>query len=253
MKATKARTYWDEASWPWQAAAILVAVDFAGLAVARFAVGWGMTGWPSLADVGQGPLMAIAGNWSIITRALLVLVFASFYYGRGVPPRAFGLTMSGFRKRLAEFWRCLGVVLPLSAAAILLLILLFRAMGRREWIAPPFPVHAPGDALKWILIFVVALPPLEELLYRGVVHPALRGRMSVGAALGVGSAVFGILHGFYGVPVGFLPCYAAAGLILAWVYERTGSLFFPWLLHAGANLAAVWLSSYPGLYEALRT
>lgn len=252
MKPTKARVFWDEAAWPWRAAAILIALDFAGLAVSHFALGWRVTGWPTGDEAGQGPLMAIAGNWSIIARTLLALVFASYYFGRGVPARAFGLTMSGFRKRLVEFGRCLGVVAPLSAAAIMLLILLFRAMGRREWIAPPFPVHAPGDALNWILIFVIALPPLEELIYRGVVHPAVRGRLGVGAALGVGAGVFGILHGFYGIPVGFLPCYAAAGLILAWVYERTGSLFFPWLLHAGANFLAVFISCHPGLFEALR-
>jgi membrane protease YdiL (CAAX protease family) len=107
--------------------------------------------------------------------------------------------------------------------------------------------------ISWIWIFVVALPPMEELLYRGILHPSLRQTLGVGWALAVGGLVFGAVHWFYGIDVPSLTAYAFGGAVLAYVYERTGSLLFSWALHVATNLAGVWISAYPGFFEALRT
>jgi membrane protease YdiL (CAAX protease family) len=40
--------------------------------------------------------------------------------------------------------------------------------------------------------------------------------------------------------------------MLAWAYERTGSLVFPWAIHAVANLGGALLSLWPGLFRAFR-
>src|SRR5688572_5877203 len=112
MKPTKARTYWLEAAWPWQAAAILVGVDFAGLAIARYAVGLGVigrTGSPST------PGMEILGSWSVVTRALMVARWIHIFSSRGMPRRAFALVLSGARRRMAEFGRSLAMVVPVAA------------------------------------------------------------------------------------------------------------------------------------------
>ncbi len=250
MKATKARTYWDEAVWPWQAAAILIALDIAGLAVTRFLVGTNIHG--QIRDAQEHPVMAILGNWAIVTRILLVLAFAAYYYGRGTPPRAFGLTISGVRRRLREFGTSLAVILPLVGALSMISILVLRGIGRGDLITAPLHTLEPERTGAWIWIFVVALPPFEEFTYRGMLHPVLRRHMGVGGAVAIGGMLFGLLHWFYGIDLASLLAYGAGGAALAWVYERTGSLYFPWLLHVATNLAAVWISSYPGLFEALR-
>src|SRR5689334_402745 len=245
MKPTKARVFWDEAAWPWRAAAILVFADLAGLALARFWVGWNIHGQiihPSY----DRHVAAIFGNWSIVTRTLLALVFAGYFIGRGIPARAFGLTVSGFRKRLREFWTCLAVLAPLVAGLTMLSILLLRAARRPDMITPPMEFSEAGDAAKWIWLFVVALPPVEEFTYRGVVHPVLRRHLGAGWAIAVGGLLFGLLHAFYGIDLASLIAYAAGGAALAWVYERTGSLLFPWMLHVATNLVAVWFSCHPG-------
>ena len=254
MKATRARTYWDEASWPWEAVAIVVAVDVVGLALARFVGGWLIWGPTRAMEAGAtDAFMSIAGNWPIAARMLLVAAFAMYFTGRGVPPRAFGIVRSGFRKRLGEFGRCLLVILPLAAALTMMSILFFRMGGYRELIHPPLHLGTSSQAWQWILVFVVALPPLEEFLYRGIVHPVLRRRFDPIAAAALGGVLFGVVHWLYGIDLVSLPAYALGGFALAWVYERTGSLLFPWMLHVATNLAAVWISSYPGLFEALRT
>lgn len=237
-KPTKARVYWDEAVWPWQAAAVLVAIDIAGLAVSRY-----------LVSGVAGPMRSIVGDWSVVTRVLLVLAFAAYYYGRGVPPRAFGLVTSGFRRRLKEFGTCLLAILPLTFALLMMTLLILRMGGR---IAPPLTFRNSEQMVGWIWVFVVFLPPMEELLYRGLLHPALRRRLGVGWAIAVGGLVFGFIHLFYGIDLASLIAYAFGGAVLAYVYERTGSLLFPWTLHVATNLMAVWISSYPGLFEALR-
>lgn len=238
-KPTKARVYWDEAAWPWLAAVVLILIDIAGLAISR--------------HLGSGALWPIVGNWSIVTRVLLVLVFAGYFHGRGVPPRAFGLVASGFRKRLKEFGKCLLVILPLTAALSLMSILILRAGGARHHIAPPVTFADSEQMISWILVFVIALPPLEELLYRGILHPALRRRLGVGWAIAAGGGVFGFIHWFYGIDAASLTAYAYGGAVLAYVYERTGSLLFSWGLHVATNLAGVWISNYPGFFEALKT
>jgi membrane protease YdiL (CAAX protease family) len=251
MKPTRARVYWEEAAWPWRAAAILIALDIAGLAGARFVVGWDVHG-QSRFD-GSDPVMAIVGNWSVVTRALLALTFAMYFLGRGVPPRAFGLTRSCFRRRTVEFGKSLAVILPLAAGFLMIGVLLYRAAGRRDDISAPMTFGGSGQVWPWIWIFVVTLPIVEGFLYRGILHPVLRRHMGVGGAVAIGGMTFGLLHWFYGIDLAALTAYALGGAALAWVYERTGSLFFPWLLHVATNLAGLWTSLHPGLFEALRT
>src|SRR5688572_5770464 len=249
MKPTKARTYWDEAVWPWQAAAILVGIDLAGLAIARYAVGWGVigrTGSPST------PGMEILGSWSVVTRALLVALWIHIFISRGIPRRAFGLVLTGARRRLAEFGRSLAMVVPVAAGLAMIGVLVLRAGGHRSEIAPPVTFDTTRDMVNWILIFVVALPPVEELIYRGAVHPILRRHMGVTGAVIAGGVFFGLVHALYGIPAASLPAYACGGAALAFVYERTGSLLYPWILHAATNLFGVWISCYPGLFEALK-
>jgi len=254
MKATRAKTYWDEAAWPWRAAAILVAIDLIGLAVARFACGWAIYGSRVPGETASPDhLMAIVGNWPIAARILLVLAFAMHFAGKGVPPRAFGLVKSGFRRRLSEFGRCLAVIVPLAAALSLIVILFLRMGGGRDHIAPPLNLDTSQQTWRWIWVFVVALPPFEEFMYRGIIHPVLRRHFGVAWAVAAGGVLFGLLHALYGIDLASLVAYGLGGAALAWVYERTGSLFFPWLLHVATNLVGVWISSYPGVFEALRT
>lgn len=239
-KPTKARVYWDEAVWPWQAAAALVVLDITGLAVGRFLA------------ASDGTLRAIVGNWSVVTRALLALTFAMYFLGKGVPPRAFGLTRAGFRRRTVEFGKSLAVIVPLAAGFLTIAVLLYRAAGRRDEIAAPMTFGSSDPVWPWIWIFVVTLPIVEEILYRGILHPVLRRHMGVGGAVAIGGMIFGLMHWFYGIDLAFLAAYALGGAALAWIYERTGSLFFSWLLHVATNLAGLWLSLHPVLFETLR-
>ncbi|MBL9215863.1 MAG: CPBP family intramembrane metalloprotease [Opitutaceae bacterium] len=98
-------------------------------------------------------------------------------------------------------------------------------------------------------MFVVAcvIAPLnEELIFRAGLYRFCRQRLGRAASLLVSGTLFGALHANW---AGFLPL-AALGMGLALVYEATGSIRVPVLVHALFNLNTV-LVVLSGLPQAL--
>lgn len=88
---------------------------------------------------------------------------------------------------------------------------------------------AASDPIVWLCI-VVALPIAEEIMFRGALYGGLRRLMPRGAAMVFVGVLFGLLHdGPTLLPV------ATLGIALAYVYERTGSLLAPCILHSVHN------------------
>ena len=91
-------------------------------------------------------------------------------------------------------------------------------------------------------------PALEESLFRGLLLPALRQRFGVWSSALAVTALFTVLHV---AQVGtYLPALAgifACGLALAWLRERTGSLWPSIAFHMGFNSTPflVWLLALP--------
>lgn len=81
-----------------------------------------------------------------------------------------------------------------------------------------------------VLYILLAAPLFEELLYRGLVFGLLR-RFGAGWAVGGSALVFALVHD----PVAIAPTFGA-GLVLALLRERSGTLAAPLALHAASNL-----------------
>ena len=114
-------------------------------------------------------------------------------------------------------------------------------------VAPPPPdldfplLHYLETGPEAVILLLVAVgllaPLLEEVLFRGLLYSALRKRWRFGPAALVVTALFAALHAMQFQ--GYLPALvgiAALGALLAWLRERTGSLWPPVLVHAGFNL-----------------
>lgn len=84
----------------------------------------------------------------------------------------------------------------------------------------------------FILLVGVLSPIAEELLFRGVLFAWLRRHTGFWIA-GVLSAL--VFAGAHGIPDIILPT-AILGLLFAWIYERTGSLWPAMLAHVAHNL-----------------
>lgn len=81
------------------------------------------------------------------------------------------------------------------------------------------------------IVAIVIAPLAEEILFRGILYTTLKQSGRKGLALFLPAVFFSLIH-FY--PVGFLSLIFLA-LALVVVYERTGNLLAPILLHALFN------------------
>lgn len=106
----------------------------------------------------------------------------------------------------------------------------FREVAERTSVAPLLVVYS-----------VLVGPFAEELFYRGMLFAALRRRLDLWPSMGISGVVFGISHlqttleGTLLVALIVIPF----GMLLAWVYERTGTLVAPLAAHATFNLVQV--------------
>jgi uncharacterized protein len=88
-----------------------------------------------------------------------------------------------------------------------------------------------------ILLIVIAAPVSEEVCFRGFLFGGLRERLPrLGAAL-ISGLVFGGLHATTGVSA--VPPLIVFGVILALLYEKTGSIWPGILLHMLNNSVAL--------------
>ena len=88
------------------------------------------------------------------------------------------------------------------------------------------------DRLLLLLVTAVAAPIVEELMFRGVLYPALKNSWGRVGGAAFSAAVFAIVHPT--IPDGFLPI-MLLGFAFALTYERRGSLLPNIVMHGIHN------------------
>lgn len=216
---------------------LAVAAASIGFAVAAsFATGMAMGG----TDPERAKALAKSETFALTVLGLATLGMFVSTYLIIVRRRRIGWRDIGFRPirtRVAFMAFGLGLLaVPLMAvtgAAIQ------RIMGK-PFSSPQLKFLAP-DGFSWTIVVGMVLiggllaPLAEEIIFRGLIYRWLRRFWPVLPATFVSAAVFGVVHG---LP----PVIAAAfvvGLLLAVVYERTGSLWAPTIVHATQNCVAM--------------
>ncbi|MEO5338284.1 MAG: CPBP family intramembrane metalloprotease [Magnetospirillum sp. WYHS-4] len=161
-----------------------------------------------------------------------------------------GLLIGGGALATAGSWRRLGLVscrgIWLGAAPVLL----FGVSAVTAWLqgegaeaaaevtsgalAPAGEIGLAGFAAM-VLAAGLLVPAAEEMAFRGILYPWLRGRYGAALAI-VGSALlFGLCH----LQPDLALRAAVLGVVLAWVRERSGSLWPAIAAHAVNNSLAV--------------
>jgi len=150
------------------------------------------------------------------------------YLGLRVPSlREVGVVVGGYLLLIATL---------LALAAVALRVLPEPASNQGAEVAMDNPELVP--ALVATMFLVVG--PAEEFLFRGVVQNRLRERLSAVPAVAVAGVLFAAVHVISAVgdpaAVGTLVVLLVpAGLVLGAVYEYTGNLVVPWLVHSTHN------------------
>jgi membrane protease YdiL (CAAX protease family) len=159
-----------------------------------------------------------------------------------------GVYIFGMRRRRLS-WRQLGFLpstpgwllasLAVAAAFIPLLgliaVLIQKMLGQpiqnpQLQFLVPEGFSWPG-ALAMLLIGGIAAPFAEELYFRGVIYRWLRDNFGPWIAAPTSALVFGALHG----DIAIAGASFVIGLVLAWFYERTRSLWPSVLIHIANN------------------
>jgi membrane protease YdiL (CAAX protease family)/uncharacterized RDD family membrane protein YckC len=87
------------------------------------------------------------------------------------------------------------------------------------------------------ILIVVFAPVSEEMFFRGFVYGALRTRLGLWPAAAISAVIFALPH-ISSADLSIVPPLAIFGLLLAWLYEYTGSLGPPIALHMINNAIA---------------
>jgi len=95
--------------------------------------------------------------------------------------------------------------------------------------------------LPYFLLMVCFIGPIaEELIYRGVLMTTFFKNSPWYGDVLLSAIIFGYIHiDFALTPLAFF-IYASGGVILALLYRKTHSLYYPILLHILINMTAFW-------------
>jgi membrane protease YdiL (CAAX protease family) len=133
------------------------------------------------------------------------------------------------------------VALPCTWLLGQLSVLLMTAVHLEPAMQPAVTtIQQTSDAGRQIYMAGVAIsvvPVAEELLFRGVLYPAIKGLGWPRAALWGTALLFGAVHFTL---MSFIPL-TVLGLLLTWLYEKTGNLLAPIFTHGLFNLANLFL------------
>ena len=221
---------------PWRAGEVAVGI-FVILAYSLLVAGiWNLTeNW-----VGRYP--EAIGTWGfshLIGLAILVVVWRL-----GLHPHRLSLSSLGFvRPTTTRLMTGSLAVLVLAASLLFtgLYSFLMHHLGWPELAPPEYPpeIVFPGlGALATIEALTVWTPIMEEIFFRRFVFVGLVPWLGVRRAVIVSALVF---SGFHIAYLGTLVPTFIVGMLLAWLYHRTGSLWPGIAAHAAQNFLAVLL------------
>ncbi len=186
----------------------------------------------------RDPHLVIGVHLFLLAIQSVILLFAIYVVAvgwRGMRWEEFGLRPA----RGIWYLRAFGIALVALFATGGLNLLLQGLLGG-EPANPQFAMIAPAG-FSWFgligMLFMVGgvVPFAEELLFRGLFYAWLRERRGVTTAVVVSSLLFSLLHGI----LWLAPALFVVGMILALVYEKSGSLWVAVLVHGLFNSAGV--------------
>ncbi len=131
--------------------------------------------------------------------------------------------------------------LPVLSLILLIVLSILKLVRYEPPSVPIFDLFYEESRPKLLFALTILVsfigPVAEETFFRGFAYPALRKRIGIKNAIILVSFIFALLHTNL---VGFLPI-MALGVLLAYLYEKTGSLIPSITVHVLHNLIIVYL------------
>jgi membrane protease YdiL (CAAX protease family) len=202
-------------------------------------LGFGL-GLTLLASIGAGALTGYNVALSSVPILVAALIAAGWRPGRAGTLGDAGerLGLDGNSRTAPRALLCgLGLV-PVMWLGVFALAA-FSPFETSPWTSPYMDLLIDGGIDTWRLMAIeagVGAPIFEELAFRGVLFAALRSRMGFVPAAGASAVIFALGHPY---DLAGLLTITWIGLVLAWLYERTGSLVACMAAHSAYNLSSL--------------
>jgi uncharacterized protein len=164
-----------------------------------------------------------------IAAGITILYFILVKYKEKIS--SLGIVSGGFYKNILSGITAYIFILPSLIAVLVLSVLFLDMIGYKM---PPQPVfdmfieEKRSNVILFLTVFVSVLGPMiEEIFFRGFLYSAVKKSFGVIAGVILSGALFSLLH----VNIaGFLPI-MILGVLMALLYEATGSLVAPITIH----------------------
>jgi membrane protease YdiL (CAAX protease family) len=170
---------------------------------------------------------------------IFIIYFTVIQYKE--PLAALGISARNFLKNV--FYGVVGYI-ALIPVLILILVIIASLINVTKYVPERQPVvelflKEKGVAfLTYSSLFAAIIGPIiEELFFRGFMYGALKKYVGIFWAMVVTASLFAALHAHI---VGFFPI-MALGMLLAYLYEKTGTLVSSITVHMIHNLSMVFL------------
>lgn len=174
-----------------------------------------------------------------ITAVVLIIYFSSVLHREKL--EKLGINFRNFARNV--FYGVVGYI-ALIPVLIGILIIIAVAINMLKYVPEKQPVvelflkEKDATFLAYTSLFAAIVGPvIEELFFRGFMYGALKKYVGVFWSMLLTAAIFAALHTHI---VGFFPI-MALGILLAYLYEKTGTLVSSITVHITHNLCMVFL------------
>ena len=191
-----------------------------------------------------GPFGDAVGLWQ--SSHLMGLTIVAVVWFLAIQPHRLPLSSLGFTLPALPWRKTVILTSAVLGASMLFTILYALLVEQLGWpfLAPPeIPSNIlfPGAAVVFTYEALAFWTPFtEEIFFRGFVFAGLVPRFGVAWAMVASALIFSAFHVTPGVIV---PIFIT-GILLAWLYHRTGSLWPGIGAHAGQNTLAILFTSF---------
>ncbi|MHC4266971.1 MAG: lysostaphin resistance A-like protein [Planctomycetota bacterium] len=182
-----------------------------------------------------GQNIALLGLSLVVNIATCFYIFHIVQAGYGLPVSSLGLKVYNWKSDILIGLKHYLIVLPLIIASGFIVNYFLRIVGiepEQQDIINNIMSEDSLGVLTFMFFFgTLAAPIVEELLFRGFIQTALRITFSKTQAIFISGFVFALIHWNFHV---FLQIFIL-GLLLAYLFEKTGSLVAPIFVHICHN------------------
>jgi len=174
---------------------------------------------------------------------IMSIIFTLGLYLIAIRPKKLSWKEVGLQRPTKPYWRPMigwTVVLIITSICVAMIIDLFFNIGNEN--SKTESLQTRLSIINIVIAFVSAAiisPVYEEIFYRGFLYRWFRSKYGVITGILVSSFIFTLVHipTFNSLPFNFL-----SGLVFAWTYEKTGSIYPAMIIHGLFNGLAVMLT-----------